>query len=295
MARQRALKDSTDTIAWYPPRQFLGVPSSVTARVQTPSTALPESGQAVTVDSVSTTTSAAANAGDSSISVASASGVAAEVEYLLTTTGERPFLVRVISIDGTTLHLSAPLPVDVASGASLEGVRMSLALSADQTSDVGGAHARVTATLGGIVRIFRVAFDIVRQVVACPVTWDDLLRSYPDAGRLSDPNDDPSELIEDAWETLLVHKLRSRGYHEDQIVDAEGLSVALKAEVYARLVARNFPDDRERVKDAQHEADQAFEGTLTGRDWWYSDDDGAEAVSAAEDGTRPAGAVRFTR
>lgn len=294
MARQRVLKDSTDSIYFYPPRQYLGVPSSVTARIQTPSTGLEESGAAVTVDSVDTTTDAASVAGATSISVSSATGITAEVEYLLETPGARALLVRVIDVAGTTVHLGAPLPIAIASGATLKGVRMSFALSASHTSDVGAGHARVTATLGGIARIFRVPFDIVRQVLSCPLSWDDLLRSYPDAGRMLDPNDDPSELVLQAWDDLLVHELRSRGFHEDLVVDPDGLTVALKTMIYARLVSRVATDDPERVQMAKHEAEQALRGTLAGRDWWYSDDDGAESVAAPDD-KRPIGVVRFTR
>ena len=61
------LEDETGTLITYPP--VIGVPSSVTARVQTPDTDMPDSGSAVAVDSVSATTQAEAAEGAESLSL----------------------------------------------------------------------------------------------------------------------------------------------------------------------------------------------------------------------------------
>lgn len=92
---------------------------------------------AATIDSVSTTLSAAAGRGQPdprALSVASATGIVAGRRYLLTI-GGRSELVKVEAVSGTTLRLAATLPQYFAAGATLSGVELVAPLSADVTGE----------------------------------------------------------------------------------------------------------------------------------------------------------------
>lgn len=93
---------------------------------------------AATVDSVSTTLSAAAGRGAGgdvrAVTVASAAGVRVGGRYLLVD-GAKAEVVRVESISGTMLRLSSDLPYRFASGSSLLGLEVSCTIAAEVAAD----------------------------------------------------------------------------------------------------------------------------------------------------------------
>lgn len=92
---------------------------------------------AATVDSVSTTISAAAGRGAAdtrALTVASAAGISAGRRYLLTS-GGRSELVKVEAVSGTTVVLQAALPFYFAAASTFRGVELVAAVAAEVTAD----------------------------------------------------------------------------------------------------------------------------------------------------------------
>lgn len=93
---------------------------------------------AATVDSVSTTITAAAGRSTGNprqVMVASAAGIAAGRRYLLSFGSRRPEVVRVAEMSGTTLVLASPVPGTFASGSSFTGLELQATISADACAD----------------------------------------------------------------------------------------------------------------------------------------------------------------
>lgn len=113
-----------------------------------------EAGSA-TVDSVSTTLSAAAGKGTAdqrSLAVQNATGIVAGRRYLLSS-GGRTELVKVEAVDGTTLRLAATLGQYFANGSTFRGVELSATVPSDVTGDdehLGAPHLAVRWTPVGI-------------------------------------------------------------------------------------------------------------------------------------------------
>lgn len=139
-----------------------------------------ESGSA-TVDSVSTTISAAAGRGTANprqLTVTSATGIVAGRRYLLTT-GGRPAVVQVVAVSGTTLLLSAPLSGYFPSSSTFVGLEIyaTVSLTVCATDDYLDEPNRLAIrwTPSGYAP-FLEAIHLERLAPAPLVTVDDVLR-----------------------------------------------------------------------------------------------------------------------
>ena len=156
-----------------------------------------------TLDSVNTTLSATAAAGATSLSVTSATGIAANRRYLVggaeRAGGES---VLVASVSGTTVTLARPLARARASGATAQGTRVTVAVSSACTAQVA-RQSRVEWTDPDTGEVLAVPFDVTRYAPRSHLTESLLLDL--DAGlrkRLPSGAWVPA-LIERAWEMLL--------------------------------------------------------------------------------------------
>lgn len=156
-----------------------------------------------TLDSVNTTLSATAAAGATSLSVTSATGIAANRRYLVggaeSAGGES---VLVASVSGTTVTLARPLARARASGATAQGTRVTVAVSSACTAQVA-RQSRVEWTDPDTGEVLAVPFDVTRYAPRSHLTESLLLDL--DAGlrkRLPSGAWVPA-LIERAWEMLL--------------------------------------------------------------------------------------------
>jgi hypothetical protein len=159
-----------------------------------------------TLDSVSTTLSAAPAAGATSVAVTSATGIIAGRKYLVggpeSVGGER---VTVKSVSGTTITLVRPLRYAKASGAAFQSTRVECAVTSGAVSSYGRHYRVVISWAVSTVAqpSLDVPFDVVRYMPLTTLSLDDvtdldpmLLKRLP-AGLWA-----PAR-IDRAWEILL--------------------------------------------------------------------------------------------
>lgn len=149
---------------------------------------------AATLDTVSTTLSAAAGRGAGgdvrAVTVASAAGVRVGGRYLLVD-GAKAEVVRVESINGTTIRLSGDLPYRFASGSSFLGLEVSVTISADVCADTAYLGETTLAVrwspTGGEVALEPVYLD--RQTPTTLATADELVAMDRGLAAMAGPAD----------------------------------------------------------------------------------------------------------
>lgn len=274
---QQVLKDSTETLLFYPPELYQA--SAADVRIGTAAVGLPAVGneEAATVDSVSTTTNAAAAKGTDSLSVADNPNVTPGRKYLVALDDGQRFTVRVIAYTsggGHTVHLADPLPIAVPSGSALKGLAITHALTAAETASIGDGLAKVRATLNGVQRAFDVSFRVVNAILGLTLTPDRLVSAYPQVSRLrSSSDEDYTEAIDSAWEHLLRPELRARGFLEENINSPSELEPAHALAVIYRMTRAARPDDIERIEEARKDYKTMLDNVLNSSALWYSADD----------------------
>lgn len=285
MAIRRVLKDSTETLYAYPTlspdgRVVSGVPSSATVRIGTTSTAIPTSADNATVDAVSTTVTASASEGDTSVTVSSATFVHG-VKYLVEDPGKFPLVVESAhSATGTTLYLKDPLPHALTTSATVKGLRVSHALTADETSEEGPGIAVWSCTVDGVAFTFTDSFRVVRRITQIPLTVDDLIRTYPVVLRLRERSDvGLDEVIASAWEYRVLHRLAAKGVRDEDIVDSEVLRPMLALACVLHLVALDESADPVWRDSLVAEYERTVEATFGRVDWYEHTQDADPAPS----------------
>lgn len=222
MAEQRILKGSAPTLVSYPrlrPNQLAqaqptGTP---TVKVATPGSPSPTA-QNATIDSVSTSVTAAAAAGSKEIAVGSATFTRGR-RYLVTFDGNT---IVVESRNGggatTTLRLVDPLPCDVPDDALVEGFAVTRTLTTTETSLVGEGSALWAAQIDGQNVQWSSLFRIVSRMPTALLTEGELLRAFPviasmmPAGEISLDN-----VIGAAWEHRVVPVLEAKGAFDEDV------------------------------------------------------------------------------
>ncbi len=268
------IEDSTETLETILPAEYPGPPTSPEVRIYTPSTPLPEDDdwQAATAESLSASTNAAAKRGDRTLSFASDPGLVPGRTYTLDVDQG----VEIVPLDtGTAVTLESPLPLDVASGASVYARTITHALTAAETSDRGPGFAIFKADdANGVERRWRVAFEIVPAQIQIPLTVPELLAAWPNAGDMTPSETTPEKVIEAAWRNVILPELRSRGIEEELVFNVEPLRPPLIEAVRWSLM-RDQGASRE-------EMDRALKLALSSSDWWEAkardtDQPGADA------------------
>lgn len=276
---QRVLKDSTATIWTYPPvlAQASGTP---TARIGTSAVAIPDAGSNATVDSLSTDVSGDANAGRTEVSVASATWIA-DRKYIATpTTGGTFPILCAVGGASDTLYLKEPLPTALLTGSTIKGYRISIALTAEQTAQIGTGVVEWTATLDGVSYTWADKFEVVERATGTTYTLDSvgLSQMSPFCRRLaSDHDNDFSEMIESAWRRHIQPALLAKGIKPHLFVSRSELESAHVAacELFAAQSRINF--DAAEVEDKRREMSAALEMVLNSTTLWV--DSEAEALT----------------
>jgi hypothetical protein len=228
MLEQRVLKGSTPTLLSYPrlrPNQLAqaqptGTP---TVKVTTQATPSPTAANA-TIDSVSTSVTAAAAAGSKEIAVGSATFTRGR-RYLITFDGNT---IVVESRNGggatTTLRLVDALPCDVPDDALVEGFAVSRTLSTTETSLVGEGAALWTAQVDGQNLQWSSLFRIVSRMPTALLTEGELLRAFPVIASMMPAGDLSLEnVIGAAWEHRIVPVLEAKGAFEEDVTSDAAL------------------------------------------------------------------------
>jgi hypothetical protein len=246
---QRVLVGSTESIVSYPRLvadgvTLSGVPSAATARRVPPQA--PDAFTAyvaATVDALSTTTQGATQEGANSISLAGSVVIVAGRRYLITDATHGKQFAVVASQGGTssTLWVQEPLPSSVANGSSVNGVAVSVALTATQTDEPGSGYVLFRATVGGVVREWDEAFRIVRRITGVALTPTILTQSYPVVRQIASSTDlTLEEAINASWQLVVSPALAARGILDEDVLTDDVL-IPMHAAATAYHLARQWP------------------------------------------------------
>lgn len=246
---QRVLVGSTDTVISYPRLvadgvTMSGVPSSATARRVPPQD--PDAYDAyvaATVDSLSTTTSGVTLEGADSITLAGSVTIVAGRRYLVTDADHGKQFTVTASQGGTssTMYVEEPLPYRIASGSTVSGIAVTVALTATQTAEPGSGYVLFRATVGGVVREWDEAFRIVRRITSVALTPTVLTQSYPVVRQIASNTDlTLEEAINASWQMLVAPALSARGVLDEDVLTDDVL-VPMHAAATAFHLARQWP------------------------------------------------------
>jgi hypothetical protein len=245
----RVLVGSTESVTSYPRLVAdgvvsTGVPTSGTARRVSPVDADEATAYvAATIDSVSTTMSAAAVEGATSLTLAGAVTLIAGRRYLVTdaTTGIRHVLTASNGGSSSALYLQEPLTCDIATGSTVKGIAVSVALAATQTAEDGSGYVLFRATVDGIVREWDEAFRVVRRITSIALTPTVLTQSYPVVRQIASNTDlTLDEAIDASWQMLVSPALAARGILDEDVLTDDVL-VPMHAAATAFHLARQWP------------------------------------------------------
>ena len=245
---QRVLVDSTQAIVSYPrlapDAVTSGVPTSATARRVAPTDADDaDTYSAATIDSLSTTLSAAALQGDETLALAGAVTVVAGSRYLVTdaTTGARVEVVPTRSGSLSVMYLSEPLPCDLATASTVNGMAVSIALDATQTDEPGSGYVLFRATVDGVVHEWDEAFRVVRRITSIALTVNELTQTYPVVRQLASSTDTTlEEAVQASWRSVIVPWLAVMGVLDENVITDDVL-IPVHAAATVLHLARQWP------------------------------------------------------
>lgn len=285
---QKFLRDTTPTLVSYPrvsaTGQFLRrVPTSVTVMVKSPANAS-SSYASGTVDSVSTTVSGAHSEGSDHLTVASATGINARRRYLVAISAEENLDVEIRRLNSTQVGLAEPLQRAVANSAAFAGWACSIALTAQQTEEVGYGSARFRAVIDSVTYEWDETFRVVHRLVAPTLTPTRLTQAFPQVVSLKPKKDhDLEETIRLAWEHEIIPWLELSGFEEEYVQSVEALE-PLHALACVLMLARPNPAfSREVLQDLERMWTQRSQ-TTAARASWYAAPPTTEPAPTPEGG-----------
>lgn len=283
-------KDRAAVLEVYPPRQYLAKPTAADVRLSTPSTAMPDEGSETSItaniDGTATTLADAASRDDDEITVTSngsLSNVVSGRRYLISDNGKKQQVV-VRARSDTTIYLAEPLRADVASGATFVGLCTTHTLTTGETETVGDGHVIFRLTIDGVVRRVDDVIRIEPKIFPLTLTAERLMRRK-EVRRLRDGTDlTLSELIEEAWVSVLRPKLRARKIVEHRIRTPSEIEVAHQ-EACLLLLYRANDRSREDIEAQEKTFYYAVNDLMESRDLWYegaSDDGRGGRIDASD-------------
>lgn len=283
VARPRVLIGSTQTLESYGPT--LGQPSAATVTLRTPAVDF-EAAVNATRDTFSTTTSSAGSEGDESLAIVSASPMRGRFYLVeLADGGQLPVRATNDGTGVTVLRLENPLPRAVASGATVKGAMVSLALTALQTEVKGECIARWSATIGGVVYKWDQPFDVVEVFQFYTLQAAKLFSAYPMLYRMALPVDlDLGEAIANAWDYNVLPMLEAKGMHLNKIKSTHALEPVHALAVVVHLLSMDESKPADFVAAWQERFEQSVERALARRTFWYDVSDELDARVEEDDG-----------
>lgn len=220
---QRIIKASTETLYTYPPilAQASGTP---TARIGTASTPMPDAGSNCTVDTLSTDVAADAYEGSTQLTVTSATWVKGRKYIATSSTGEVFPIVSDTDGASDTLNLQEPIPSALLTGSTIKGYRISITLTADQTSDIGKAAVEWAATLNSVSEKWTDTFYVVERDGGYSLDAEKLSRYSAFCRRVRpDSDNDMSETIDAAWVRYIRPSLLAKGVRPELFISRDEL------------------------------------------------------------------------
>lgn len=280
--------DGTGTLVGYPP--VLGLPSSATVFLSTPSFPRPAVATAAAVASSTSSIGTAHSRGATALTLDASVSVVKDRLYVVAKTngtGAR-FTVRAAQTATTTvIQLADPLPCDITAseGAVFSAFAVTVAITTAMTDQIGRGSAEWTATVDGVVYTWAQDIRIVERLTAPKLTASDVVRLSPYAAKLQPPDDAVfDEIIDFAWQYGVVPQLIAKGLRPERIVSWEAINPWHLAEIEKRLADLYETDavvvDR-KTAAALTSATLAFSGSQ----FWY--DAGDDLAVPDEDDVQP--------
>jgi len=240
MGEQRIVVGTDQSLVSYPRLTsgglVQGVPSSVTCRIWTPTTAPSTTYASASADTFSDTTSASAVAGADEIAITSGDVVAGR-QYLVTDDGYTQVVeARAGGTALTTMQLTQPLARAVGLGATVLGWAVTKALTAAQTIQAGPGSVLWKATVNGLVVEWVQNFRIAARLPVMTLTPARLTRAYASLLSATPPTDLNLEgVILGAWENEVVPLLEARRALSEDVTSSEALEALHSAAVAVAL------------------------------------------------------------
>ena len=256
-------------------------------KIQTPSTALPETYTIAAIDSYVRTTQGAAVEGATQFNV-SAIGAGVPVpgnKYIIDCRNNTPrFTVELEYYESNTFYLRDPLPQPVPNGADVFGYRASYELDASHVTQEGQAVARwKIEDRDRVAHIWDQPFLIVNTQTNYTLTSSSLVRAYPIAERLHAPSDDNmTELIATAWRDYLRPDLEAKQIRANQIKSWERLEAAHAAACVYHLILTDERQDPIYVETWRNTYAHQMDLLFAGREFWYAETDPENSIGRAD-------------
>lgn len=268
---QKVLKNSTETLSVYPP--LLGVPSGVTVSIRPPG-GVAGASVAASVGSGTATTTAAASQGDSSLALSSDPGISSGEVVVVTDANDGAKFTVKVRKTGTTLHLSNPLPRDLASGSTVSQYKASIQLSTSETALEGEGVAVWNHTIDGVVYTVTSTFIVVKYKKSLTLTSSVLTELFPITKILQDPQDtDYSEAINSAYKIWMRGDLLAQGIRPERIRNWRDLEEAHAVCTVYHLLQSDPGASLELVDKWKKLYQSRLSIALQSKEQWYDEDE----------------------
>tara|TARA_Y100000361_G_C11148016_1_gene339284 strand:- start:774 stop:1667 length:894 start_codon:yes stop_codon:yes gene_type:complete len=257
-------------------------------KVQTPSTALPDTWTIAAIDNTAKTTQGASVEGATSINLSAIGSItnpAPGDKYIIDCGNSTPlFTVQAENYGSNVLYLRDPLPQPVPNGAAVIGYKVSYELDASHVTQEGQAIARwKIEDRDRVAHIWDQPFLIVNTQTNYTLTSDSLMRAYPIAERLHAPSDDNmTELIATAWRDYLRPDLEAKQIRANQIKSWERLEAAHAAACVYHLILTDERQDPIYVETWRNTYAHQMDLLFAGREFWYAETDPENSIGRAD-------------
>lgn len=281
------------TLVSYPP--IVGLPSSATVFVATPSRARPAVAEVAAVASASANITHSHPRGDTTLTLATAVPIVRGRLYVISKAngvGAR-FTVRAANSGTTaTVELADPLPIQILAGegATFSAFAVTFPITTAMTEEIGRGSAEWSATVDGAVVTWAQDLRVVERLSAPRFTAADVVRLSPYAARLQPPDDLVfDEIIDFAWLYGVVPQLIAKGLRPERIVSWEAINPWHLAEIEKRL-ADLFETDAAIIDRRMAAALTAATLALSGSQFWY---DAGDDLAVPDDDDQPTWSTSF--
>jgi hypothetical protein len=304
MTTQKILLGSTQTLRSYPTidvgavELVRGQPSSVTVRIGTQASQMPDEGDGVvaTFDNLSSELTADVLEGVTQLPVEAAAWVRGR-QYLLTTpAGDSAPIISKTQGNSATLDLRTELPFDAAEESTVIGNECSKALTVDQTAQPGNGLALWRAVIDGVTYEWAQPFHVVRRMPIPMLTPTGLLEAWP-VMRTLRPAQDPTfeGTLAAGWEHRVLNWLQAQGISEEDVVSSDVLVPLHAAGCVLQLADGNESVSADLIARVQRRWDGLSESLLARKDWYAAPQTSASPPPAPAQPDHVARGVRLRR
>lgn len=272
----------------------IGIPLTASVRIATPSTPMPSTFSAASVDSTNTTVSSDAAEGADSLEVGASLVQIPGRRFVVAPTDGQRFEVELKPrlFAGTTVRLAEPLNRSVPATSVFAGYACIYNLLSAHTTLPGECLAewKVTWRLEGAAETqeaqWAQAFRLVRRLPVSVLTPTRLTKAFPVMHTLRNRKDETfEELIETAWTHRVLPLLEMRGMLEENIVAVDALEPLHSIACVVHRMETNPKVSTEIFERTKRRFDELVEGTFARRTWYETEEQDETPQPRPEGGT----------